>query len=103
MKTPGLPQHLKDQENLNPGECRKQQDPNNGHNFILFCVPFMRWAVKVCHADICWVKSDQDLFRLMRICYIMNRGPFRRIRLRKVKAIHFVEVRYIFTLAITPY
>lgn len=66
--------------------------PQPHHNFVLLCVPFMRWASKLWQAEVCRVNSDQDFFRILRH-YYEYRGKRPWDWLRKVRAINFVKVK----------
>lgn len=60
------------------------------HNFLLLCVPFMRWVAKLWQAEVCKINSDQDFFHVLRYYYNQH-GRRSWARLRKVDAIHFVK------------
>lgn len=88
-----LPRHQ--DSKLPPGElgvCSMAPESAEGdHNFVLLCVPFMRWVAKLWQAEVCRINSDQDFFRVLRY-YYNRRGKTHWTRLRKVEAINFVKV-----------
>lgn len=73
------------------------------HNFVLLCVPFMRWVAKLWQAEVCKINSDQDFFRVLRHYYNQH-GKRPWARLRKVEAVHFVKVSKLFeNMKYTPH
>ncbi|KAK0637021.1 hypothetical protein B0T17DRAFT_504403 [Bombardia bombarda] len=60
------------------------------HNFILLCIPFLRWATKLHQPEVCRINSDQELFRVLRSYYASQRGGSAWTRLRKIKGVQFV-------------
>lgn len=67
------------------------ETPQSHHNFVLLCIPMMRWASKLWQAEVCRVNSDRDFFRILRH-YYEHRGKRPWDKLRKVCAINFVKV-----------
>ncbi|KAH7009811.1 hypothetical protein EDB80DRAFT_572198 [Ilyonectria destructans] len=65
------------------------QDPN--HNFLILCIPFMRWGIKAHQPDVCRVRSDRDFFRLLRATHSEHNVSHRWKGLRRVSAIDFVQ------------
>lgn len=68
------------------------ETPHMHHNFVLLCVPFVRFASKLWQAEICKINSDRDFFRVLRH-YYNNHGKRPWAQLRKVQAVHFVKAR----------
>ncbi len=92
-----LPRHRKDlQPEMELGPCPKQiGEAETDHSFVLFCVPFRRWAAKLHQAEVCRINSDQEFMQVLRHCYATQRGPSAWTRLRKVHSIRFVKVSYV--------
>lgn len=61
------------------------------HNFVLLCLPFMRWATKLQQPEVCRLRSDQDFFRLLGSTYAAARATLSWPQLRRVSAIDFVR------------
>lgn len=94
LRRPTLPQHQPTRLQRRIGQCQVESSNSHfGHNFLLLCLPFMRHAFKVQHADICRLHSDQEFFQLLRHCYTESRGRLRSVlSLRKLTALHFAQV-----------
>lgn len=76
-----------------PGACPTiLQTPNPSHDFVLLCVPFRQRASKLYQAEVCKINSDQEFFQILRHYYSKYRGTRPWDRLRKVRAIEFIEV-----------
>ncbi|KAJ9150874.1 hypothetical protein NKR23_g3369 [Pleurostoma richardsiae] len=93
-RTPGLPQHCPNPSDaIELGTCISSPEPGQAnHNFVLLCVPFLQWGIKVHQAEICTINSDQEFFRLLQRAYKVHRRPMGAWKsLRKVRAIHFVK------------
>jgi hypothetical protein len=93
--TPGLSQNPDTSSRAVTGECPDRQNANgsNEHNYLLLCIPFMQYAVKVQHADVCRLRSDQDFFRLLALYYDGLRGSIRSwLTLKELKGLLFVQV-----------
>lgn len=89
-----LPRHRQDEQDVTTtGACK-----NTGiggpatHDFLLLCIPFMRYGTKVYQPEICRINSDQEFLRLLRRYYNTKRGKSSWRLLRKVKSINFVKV-----------
>ncbi len=77
------------------GQCPYRPNANGGsdHDYLLLCIPFMQYAVKVQQADVCRLRSDQDFFRLLALYYDGLRGRTRSLlTLKELKGLHFVQV-----------
>ncbi|KAI1084763.1 hypothetical protein F5B20DRAFT_523079 [Whalleya microplaca] len=93
---PILPRYQQDDTQPIPlGSCnidsRPQQD---NHIFMLLCVPFMRWGLKLHNVETSIIYSDQQFFRLLQQCYTFKRRHIFWRKFRKVKALNFVKVRH---------
>lgn len=92
-----LPRYWQQQGQTHIGKCKKvpaaSQQTEISHNYLLTCLPLGRWASKLYQAEICTIDSDQDFFSLLRVLYRNSRSGPLLSRLRRVKAIHFVQVR----------
>lgn len=89
----GLPHHQESKRSTAQlGVCTAIPGNVQGdHQFVLLCVPFMRWVAKLWQAEVCRINSDQDFFRVLRHYYNQHgKRPWRR--LRKIEAVHFVKV-----------
>lgn len=76
------------------GVCSAASGNTQGeHNFLLLCVPFMRWVAKLWQAEVCRINSDQEFFHVLRYYYNQH-GRRSWARLRKVDAIHFVKASH---------
>ena len=95
-KVPGiLPQHHRqdEQEVITTGACTSTGLGGGvTHNFLLLCIPFMRYGIKLYQPEICRINSDQEFFHLLRRYYNTKRGRSSWRLLRKVKSINFVKV-----------
>ncbi|KAK2609443.1 hypothetical protein N8I77_002940 [Diaporthe amygdali] len=91
-KDSSLPRHQPSKRTAEElGTCPLMPEtPQMDHNFVLLCVPFMRWASKLWQAEICRINSDRDFFRILRH-YYNNHGKRPWAWLRKVQAVHFVK------------
>jgi hypothetical protein len=86
-----LPEHNRN-KNATIGKCQTISDSVGVHDYLLLCIPFMRWATKLCQVEICQIKSDYDYFRLLRWYYGSKRGSFLSfLQLKKVNALHFAK------------
>lgn len=92
-KGSSLPRHQPSKRTAEElGTCPLMPEtPQMDHNFVLLCVPFMRWASKLWQAEICRINSDRDFFRVLRH-YYDNHGKRPWAWLRKVQAVNFVKV-----------
>ncbi|KAI0436155.1 hypothetical protein F4803DRAFT_248206 [Xylaria telfairii] len=95
--SPGLPSHQQD-NNLPPpqlGSCaRSLGTAQSYHNFVLLCVPYLRWGLRLHNTEVCRINSDQQFFKLLRECYFgQRRGVARRAlqMFTKVRALQFVK------------
>lgn len=96
-RPPGLPRHGRLPPEAPPGTlpgvCPTiPQTPNPSHDFVLLCVPFSQRAIKLYQPEVCRINSDQEFFQVLRHYYSSYRGPKPWDRLRKVRAIDFIEV-----------
>lgn len=65
------------------------------HNFVLLCLPFMRWAKKLQQLDTCALQSDQTFFLLLRRHWtdLCKSRPWTSSEsLRRVVSLDFVKV-----------
>lgn len=60
------------------------QDPC--HNFLILCIPFMRWGIKAHQPDVCRVRSDREFFRLLRAIHSEHNVSHRWKGLRRVSS-----------------
>lgn len=70
-----------------------QQGPVQ-HKFVLLCVPFMRHGAKLFQPETCTINSDREFFQAVRHHYRQGRGSTAWSRLRKVRSLKFVKVRF---------
>jgi hypothetical protein len=42
---------------------------STGHDFVLLCVPFLRWAMKLHQSEVCRINSDQEFSQVLRHHY----------------------------------
>ncbi|KAL7626544.1 hypothetical protein AAE478_003316 [Parahypoxylon ruwenzoriense] len=90
--TQSLPSHRPTSGTSNLYGCPRTPGPLQGtHNFLLLCLPFMRWGTKLHQAEVCRVNSDRDFFNLLRSNYQETRGRMPWSWLRRVSAIDFVR------------
>ncbi|KAJ2998137.1 hypothetical protein NUW58_g418 [Xylaria curta] len=93
----GLPSHRNDSNgpSIQLGSCgRSARLAQAHHNFVLLCVPYLRWGLRLHNSEICRINSDQQFFQLLRQCYRNQRvgnirGIFRIFT--KVRALQFVK------------
>lgn len=90
-----LPRHWQRKDNVEPGKCSRmlQTNPDEKHNYLMACLPFGRWVSRLHQPEICTINSDQDFFSLLRTLYGTNRCRLSLSWVRRVKGIHFVQVR----------
>ncbi|GAW27373.1 putative transcription factor C2H2 [Rosellinia necatrix] len=93
----GLPSHQQDTSNpsarlgacaISPGAIQTE------HNFLLLCVPYLRWGLQLQNTEVCMIHSDLQFFKLLRWCYFSQRPEITRGMLRrfaKVRALRFVK------------
>lgn len=65
------------------------------HQFVLICLPFMRWAKKLHQLDMCNLQSDQMFFLSLRKEYslVQKSRPWKSFaRARRVTSLDFVKV-----------
>ncbi|KAF2962749.1 hypothetical protein GQX73_g10821 [Xylaria multiplex] len=96
-KSHGLPSYQQDgnRPSIQLGSCVKSAGSAEApHNFVLLCVPYLRWGLRLHNIEICRINSDQQFFQLLRKCYFSQRrgtirGVFRIFT--KVRALQFVK------------
>ncbi|KAI3318876.1 hypothetical protein HD806DRAFT_526054 [Xylariaceae sp. AK1471] len=96
-KSFSLPRHRQDRSNSSTqlGSCtRSAAAAQADHNFVLLCVPYLRWGLRLHNSEVCRINSDQQFFRLLQQTYFGLRsntsfGIFRVFR--KVRALQFVK------------
>ncbi|KAI8628488.1 hypothetical protein F5Y19DRAFT_438091 [Xylariaceae sp. FL1651] len=92
-----LPRHRQDSGSCSTqlGSCTRSSTLAQGdHNFVLLCVPYLRWGLRLFNTEVCRINSDQQFFRLLRQCYSDQRGDtsWKAFRVfRKVRALQFVK------------
>lgn len=89
-----LPNYWQGRKSLELGRCRPRPAARaeDGHNYVLVCLPFGRFVSKLHQPEVCTIGSDQDFFSLLRELYHQHKHKLPLLRLRRVKAIHFVQV-----------
>lgn len=89
-----LPRHRQDEkEVITTGACTSAGVGGAvTHDFLLLCIPFMRYGTKVYQPEICRINSDQEFLHLLRRYYNTKRGRSSWRSLRKVNSINFVKV-----------
>lgn len=95
LRFPRLPQHHSSSPRPTSllGVCTViPNTPPGHHNFMLLCIPFMKWGLKLYQPEVCKMNSDQEFFQVLRYYYASQRGVRSWIRLRTVRAIKFVKV-----------
>ncbi|RYC54366.1 hypothetical protein CHU98_g11840 [Xylaria longipes] len=96
-KSPGLPSHQQNHNGppIQLGSCvRSAGTAQAYHNFVLLCVPYLRWGLRLHNSEVCRINSDQQFFELLRQCYFGQRRGTIREALRiftKVRALQFVQ------------
>ncbi|KAI0115767.1 hypothetical protein GGR51DRAFT_546095 [Nemania sp. FL0031] len=97
VKPQGLPSHRQDSNghSVRLGQCaRSAGTAQANHNFVLLCVPYLRWGLRLHNSEVCKINSDQEFFKLLRKCYFSQRHGDTRKPLRmltKVQALRFVK------------
>ncbi|KAI1111745.1 hypothetical protein F5Y14DRAFT_302516 [Nemania sp. NC0429] len=93
----GLPSYRSDSNgpSIQLGSCvRSLRSTPAHHNFVLLCVPYLRWGLRLHNSEVCKINSDQEFFRLLRQSYLNQRvGNIRGISriFTKVRALQFVK------------
>lgn len=91
-----LPWTRRGADSMELGICQEGTgNPRVGHNFVLLCLPFMRWGRKLHQLDTCSLQSDQQLFLLLRRKWADLRKSRQRIStesLRRLVSLEFVMV-----------
>ncbi|KAI0529787.1 hypothetical protein GGR58DRAFT_290158 [Xylaria digitata] len=96
-KSHGLPSYQQDGNGHSTqlGSCVNSAGPAQAnHNFVLLCVPYLRWGLRLHNSEVCRINSDQQFFQLLRQCYFSQRRGTSREVLRiftKVRALQFVK------------
>ncbi|KAI0903190.1 hypothetical protein F4823DRAFT_619601 [Ustulina deusta] len=96
-KPNGLPTHRQDNNDPSTqlGSCvRSAGTAQAYHNFVLLCVPYFRWGLRLHNSEVCRINSDQQFFELLRQCYFGQRRGAARNVLRiftKVRGLRFVK------------
>ncbi|KAI0857312.1 hypothetical protein F4860DRAFT_490180 [Xylaria cubensis] len=96
-KSPGLPSWRRGDDNLltQLGSCVSSAGTSQAnHNFVLLCVPYLRWGLRLHNSEVCKINSDQQFFKLLQQCYFSQRhGPARKLLrvFTKVRALQFVK------------
>ncbi|GAW18707.1 hypothetical protein ANO14919_081880 [Xylariales sp. No.14919] len=96
-KSHGLPSYRNDSNgpSIQLGSCVRSSRPAQAHhNFVLLCVPYLRWGLRLHNSEVCRINSDQQFFQLLRQCYLNQRvGNIRGIFqiFKKVRALQFVK------------
>ncbi|KAI1736294.1 hypothetical protein F4680DRAFT_461201 [Xylaria scruposa] len=96
-KSPILPSYLRRDDSLltKLGSCVSSTGTTQAdHNFVLLCVPYLRWGLRLHNSEVCKINSDQQFFKLLRQCYFAQRcGPARELLriFTKVQALQFVK------------
>ncbi|KAI0183816.1 hypothetical protein EV127DRAFT_254931 [Xylaria flabelliformis] len=96
-KSPGLPSYRRGDDSLltQLGSCVSSAGTNQAnHNFVLLCVPYLRWGLRLHNSEVCKINSDQQFFKLLQQCYFAQRhGPARKLLriFTKVRALQFVK------------
>lgn len=91
-----LPWNTQRREDMELGLCSSgTANGRTNHNFVLICLPFMRWAKKLHQLDVCNLQSDQIFFLSLRKQYSLVRKSRPRksfATFRRVKSLDFVKV-----------
>ncbi|KAI1748825.1 hypothetical protein F4782DRAFT_515862 [Xylaria castorea] len=96
-KSPGLPSHQQGDNSPSTqlGSCVRSAGTSQAdHNFVLLCVPYLRWGLRLHNSEVCKINSDQQFFKLLQQCYFTQRRGATRELLRiftKVRALQFVK------------
>ncbi|TRX88915.1 hypothetical protein FHL15_010143 [Xylaria flabelliformis] len=96
-KSPGLPSYRRSDDSLlsQLGSCVSSAGTSQAnHNFVLLCVPYLRWGLRLHNSEVCKINSDQQFFKLLQQCYFAQRHRPARKLLRiftKVRALQFVK------------
>ncbi|KAI1169708.1 hypothetical protein F4777DRAFT_592526 [Nemania sp. FL0916] len=64
------------------------------HNFLLLCVPYLRWGLRLYNSHVCKINSDQQFFQLLKKFYFDHRyGKIQGMlqMFTKVRALQFVK------------
>ncbi|KAI0198271.1 hypothetical protein F4808DRAFT_263070 [Astrocystis sublimbata] len=92
-----LPSYRQGASNLSTqlGACARSASISQAyHNFVLLCIPYLRWGLRLHNTEVCRIDSDQQYFKLLRQCYLgQRRGSVWKAlrRFRKVRALQFVK------------
>ncbi|KAI0545854.1 hypothetical protein F4679DRAFT_559546, partial [Xylaria curta] len=96
-KSPGLPSYLRGDDSLltKLGSCVSSTGTSQAnHDFVLLCVPYLRWGLRLHNSEVCKINSDQQFFKLLQQSYFaQRRGPARELLriFTKVQALQFVK------------
>ncbi|KAI0868244.1 hypothetical protein GGS24DRAFT_482943, partial [Hypoxylon argillaceum] len=96
-KSHGLPSYQNESNgpSIQLGSCVRSARPTQSHhNFVLLCVPYLRWGLRLHNSEVCRINSDQQFFQLLRQCYLNQRvGKIPKIFriFTKVRTLQFVK------------
>lgn len=91
----GLPRHPQDTNGPDLTKCSIRNALPGGeetHRFLLLCIPFLKWGLKLQQPDVCRIHSDRDFFKLLRKAYLKHRVGKHWRWLRRVKQLDFCQV-----------
>jgi len=100
FRSKGLPRHRQDTNEPDITKCLASNalpGAEERHRFLLLCIPFLKWGLKLQQPDVCRIHSDRDFFKLLRKAYLEHRVGKHWRWLRRVKQLDFCQVCYTHT------